>query len=452
MDCSGGECRVAVQNAVFMTPKSHYQQPLAGQIRFALPGLNWSAAILACFCALPVSASAMTELMLQLDSSLHYDSNPLHIPQDTPIQPILNSDKQRATVLSNDVRGALVFPLDSPKTRLILTGQLGRRNYDAPYTGLDDTEFDYKAALQWQAGSAWRGELSHERQQQLFGYYDGSITARTMVRLNTDSAEVALRMTPDLELPLTLKRRSSVYDNTAETGFNDVENSQDLGLRFLTTTQSRFRVGVMATEVNFPDRSAADIAVLDSRYVDEQLYLDTDWQYSTKTRISGRVAALWRHYETLQSKNFTALNLEMRAVQDYSPKTRLSAELWSRPMGLTDATILYIISTGAQLSARWQISPKSRVTLFALDERQNYYYALQAVGQTNPVYNRVRAGASYVYALSRDLRLYADGYAEHQNRANVGPPIDQFYLRTGIEYTLENSDGLAQRVGFGERR
>ena len=401
---------------------------------------------------LPLQAAAMTELMLQLDSSLHYDSNPLHFPQDTDVQPQLGRDKKSATVLSNDVRGALVYPLDSPQTRLILTGQLGRRDYDQPLNDLDDTEFAYRAALQWQAGKLWRGEVSHARQQQLFGYFDGSITQRTMVRQNADSATVALRMTPDLELPLTVKRQTTVYDSPVETRFNDVENSQDLGLRFLTTTQSSFRVGVMRTAVNFPDRDAATTAVLDSRYVDEQLYLESDWQYSVKTRFSGRIAALRRQYETLQTKNFNALNMELRAVQDYSPKTRLTAEVWSRPIGLTDPTILYIIASGAQLSARWQVTPKSRVSVFALDERQSYNYALQSAGASSSVYNRVRTGAGYVYALSRDLRLYTDAYAERLDRGVAGPPINQLYLRAGVEYTMENSDGLAQRVGFGDRR
>ena len=434
-------------------------RPRIGAPEVALPreggpgAVHWHAWVWVLGSALlwPLGANAMTELMLQLDSSLRFDSNPLRFTDDANIAAALGRDRKSDTIFANDIRAALVQPLDSPQTRLILTGQLGRRNY-SQLTQLDNTEYAYRAAFEWRWGELWRGEMGHREEQQLYNYLNGSLTTLEMVQTKTDNLEVALRVTPDIELPVTFRNRRFDYQTAVNQVFNSQERVVDAGLRYQTTTRSSLRAGLRSTTVNFPTRDAAQIATLDRGYVDTEIYAETDWQYSVMTRFSGRLASLTRRYDTLGAKNFSALTTELHALHDYSPLTRLTLDVWSRPYGLTDPTILYTTALGAQLGVRWQATAKTRVSVQAINELQRYQYAALAAGQTNPELNRVRLGGGLVYALSRDVRVYADGYHERINRGTLGADIAQTFVRAGVEYTFENIDGLAKRSGFGERR
>lgn len=400
-------------------------------------------------CALP--AHAFTELMLQLDSSLRYDSNPLRFPDNATLITALGRDQKSATVLANDVRIAVIHPLDSPQTRLLFTGQLGHRNYDQ-LTQLNNNEYAYRAAFEWRWGDLWRGEFGHRDDQQLYNYLNGSLTTRDLVRGQTDNAELALRVSPDIELPILFKSRRYQYETPGNWAFDSRERSVDAGLRYQTATRSTVRAGMRSMAVSFPRRDAAQAATIDRGYVDNELYVDADWQYSVMTRFSGRVATLARRYDTLGAKNFSAWTTEMHVLHDHSPLTQLSLDLWSRPYGLTDPSILYITATGVQIGARWQATAKTRLTLQATTEQQRYQNAFLAAGQANAVVNRARLGGGLVYAPTRDVRLYFDAFHERLDRGALGANIAQSLVRAGVEYTFENLTGIAQKTGFGERR
>ncbi len=400
---------------------------------------------------LPFQAHAAAELVLQLDTSLRSDSNPLRFTEGPVIPPSLGISSPSDTIFSTDIRGAVIYPLDSPETRLVLTGQLGRRNYNQ-LTQLDNTEYAYRAALEWRYGTLWKGELFHSQEQQLYGYLDGSLTTREMIHRTTDSVELALRATPEIEIPLILRSRRTRYDSPVNLIFESTESSADAGIRLKTGTNSTARVGARTTSVSYPQRTAAQIALLDSRYQDNELYLESDWQYSVFTRLSGRVAALKRSYDSLEGKSFSALTTELRVLYDYSSLTRLTLELWNRPYGTTDRTTLYTIATGVQAAVRWQATPKTRFTAQATNELQRYQSIALQPGQSNPELNRVRLGGGFVYAVTKDVSMYVDGFREHLNRGNLGPNIVQNTLRAGLEYTFENTTGVAQRTGLGERR
>lgn len=405
-------------------------------------------ALMLCF-SFQVHAAA--ELVLQLDTALRSDSNPLRFTEGPVIPPTLGISSPSDTILSTDVRGAMIYPLDSPDTRLVLTGQLGRRHYNQ-LTQLDSTEYAYRAALEWRYGTLWKGELFHSQEQQLYGYLDGSLTSREMTHRTTDSVELALRATPDIELPLTLRSRRTRYDSPINLVFESTELSADAGVRLKTSINSTARVGVRATSVDFPQRTAAQIALLDSRYQDNELYLESDWQYSVFTRFSGRVAALKRSYDSLAGKSFSAFTTELRVLYDYSPLTRLTLEAWNRPYGTTDRTTLYTIATGVQAAVRWQATPKTRLTAQATNELQRYQSIALQPGQSNPELNRVRLGGGLVYAVTKDVSMYVDGFRERLDRGSLGRNIVQNTLRAGLEYTFENATGVTQRTGLGERR
>ena len=66
--------------------------------------------------------------------------------------------------------------------------------------------------------------------------------------------------------------------------------------------------------------------------------------------------------------------------------------------------------------------------------------------------NRTRWGGGLVYSIERDVRVYFDFLRDRLDRGSLGAPIDQNTVKLGIEYSFENSQGMAQRTGLAGRR
>lgn len=400
---------------------------------------------------LSCNAQANSELVLQLDSSLRYESNPLGFSDGADVLSALGSETRSDRVLANDVRFSLTHSLDSPETRLVFDGQLGKRDY-ARRASFDHNPYAYRAGLEWRAGQLWRGVVFHSQDQKLFDYQDGTLIERERLHRSTETIEVALRVTPDVEIPLVLKKQRFNYDSEKNSFNESAEQSIDVGFSLGSGTNSKLRAGALSTEVRFTNRTVQQIADLDDSYRDHELYLETDWQYSIKTRFGGRLAALRREYESLSDLNFSAATANFTLDHDYSPMTKIKLEAWSRPTGATNASTLYSMNHGTQLSLRWQATPKTRLSMQVGRELDRYQTTRASTGPPNPVLSRVRKGAGMTYALSRDLSLYVDGFAEELTRGDLGAAISQRTLVAGLEYNFENMSGLARRSGLGARR
>jgi hypothetical protein len=333
----------------------------------------------------------------------------------------------------------------------LLSGQLGKRDYQQ-FNQLDNQDGSYRAAFQWRIGDLWRGEMLRTSQAQLYQYLDGSFTQKAMLRTELTSAEVALKITPEIELPATLSRQTLRFDNATLNPNDRNDTAIDVGARWTTTLRSSLRTGLRLTQTQFLNRTEQQIAILDTEYRDKELYLAADWQYSVMSRIGGRVGYVHRNYSVLGSRNFSVLTAEMLATYDYSPLTSFTASVWNRPVGTTDPNTLYTINSGAQVGVRWFATPKTRLTLQATEELQRYQSTLLGSGNSNPQLKRARLGGSIVHALTPDVRLYAEGFREKLDRGSLGAGINQTSVRLGLEYTYENITGAALRTGLGERR
>ena len=397
------------------------------------------------------AALANTEVVLQFESALRHESNPFRFVDGANGLATLKTDSTSDSVFSNDLRFSVAHPLDSPDTRLVLGGLVGQRNY-RQFTHLNHTEYAYRGGLEWRWSTLWKGEVIRAQEQKLYDYQDGSITDREITHKTTDSVGVALRVTPSLDIPLLLKAQRLSYDTATNLPFESEERSADLGIAFRSETGSNFRSGVKTNDVKFLQRTPVLIATADSRYRDDELYLEADWQYSVLTRFGARVARLERTYDALKNLNLSTTTSEASVVHEYSPKTRFTLNFWNRPSGSSDPATLYTTVTGGQAAVRWQTTEKTRLSVQYGSEMEKYKTTTAWVGQPDPELKRTRLGASLVYAVTRDIAFYVEGFNDDLNRGSVGSGISQRTLRTGLEYTFEGVPGLAQKAGLGARR
>ena len=395
--------------------------------------------------------AGVNELVLQLDTSMRQDSNPLRLGSDLNPQTTLGSPKRSDAIGAIEVRAGLIHTFDSPDTRLLLSGSLGQTDYRT-LNQFDNTTEAYSGKFEWRLSELWRGKLSSSEEQSQYIPYDGSFAQKAALNNSTHGAEVSLRITPDLELPVGIIRTRQTYDNVGLQSSNRTSNAIEAGLQIRSATFSSARISVRTTKTNFDQRNIDQIAVLDTGFRDNEIYANGEWQYSIKTRFSGRLGALQRSYQTLSARNFSVLNTELRADYDHSPLTRFSAEVWNRPFGSTDQNTLYSIVTGAGLSALWRASPKTGIRVSIAEDIFRNKPSVLGAALVNAEIQRTRISARATHAFTRELLFYVDGFTERLNRGPTLSSISQTSLKLGFEYTFENLTGVAQRLSMGQQK
>lgn len=397
------------------------------------------------------SANAVVELAVQLDSSWASDSNPLRLPAGADTQALLGRSDQADSVMSVDLRAAMIVPLGSDDTRLELKAAEGKRQYQKQ-TQLDHEIHQFDARLFWQLSPLLRGRLSYGTDDRLYQPQNAIQVGRDLMRQQQGGSEFALRITEDLSLPLSLERASVRHENPQNQFLDRNDQALQMALRYTSPLGSSLSVGSRRTAVDYPNRGAADAAILDTHYTDRLYFADVDWVYSPLTRVGGRLGWLQRQYGTLGQNDFDHRLLTLRASYQPSPLSRFDVEWGRRLYDSGTPSALYYLASGLRLGLDWRLTELTRLRLTAAHDRQQNQGAAVAgapLGQPDNEVNRL--GASIDYAISQGWRLYAEGLRDRFTTVGGGTSIQQNVLRLGLEYTYENVAGSAARAGLGRR-
>lgn len=405
--------------------------------------------LLACACSLLAPVSYSAEIAVQVVTSWSSDSNPLRFPSDNTAEVNTGSSRTRDQVLATDIRAGLIVPLLSERTRLVASATQGERRYDY-FTQLNHRPYAIDVALEWAIGNTLTGKAGVSREERLFNYLNGSLIARDLIQQDKTFSDLALRITPNLDITAGIEASRLRYDLPVNQLYNREENAQQIGLRYNTGTGSNITAGARFANAKFPERTASQIANLDSSYRETEYFLDSEWAYSVKTKGSLRVGMIEREYETLSAQNTQLINFLGRATYQYSPKTRFDLQLYERPFSIIDPNTLYITARGGRLDASWQATPKTNLGVFV--GRENILFknsSNAALGTPEKRHESIwRPGLRMSYTPTRGLRLFIDGFRETRKRSPDLAGIDQTVVRMGLEYTYENIDGAAQRTGI----
>jgi hypothetical protein len=405
---------------------------------------------LACVLSLAtIGASYGAEIAVQVVTSWKSDSNPLRFPNDNTAEVNTGNSRTRDQVLATDVRAGLIVPLLSERTRLVASATQGDRRYDH-YTQLSHRPHAIDVALEWAMGNALTGKVGAADEQRLYDYLNGSLIERDLIHQRRTFGDLALRITPNLDITAGLQASRLRYDLQVNQLYNREENAQQIGLRYNTGTGSNITAGARFAHAQFPERTASQIANLDSGYRETEYFLDSEWVYSVKTKGSLRVGMIERKYETLSTQNTQLVNLLGRTTYQYSPKTRLDLQIYERPFSIIDPNTLFITARGGRFDASWQATPKTTLGLFVTRENVLFKNSSNAAAGTpdNRAESVWRPGLRLDYAATRGVRFFVDGFRETRKRSPDLAGIEQTVVRMGLEYTYENIDGAAQRSGL----
>lgn len=407
-------------------------------------------AVLCCLSGFSLPAAASAELALQLETSLASDSNPFRF-YDGAAQELQHGNPARADAVAGlDLRAGAILPVWSERTRLILTGSLGRHHYKN-YAGLDHQPRGADATLEWAAGQSLSGRLGAGKEDRLFQYINGNLTERDLSHQTHAGAELTWQISPDWSLPLKWNKSVLTYDLAVNQLYNFEEGGRQAGLRYLSPTGSSLEAGWRMSSTDFPDRDAGQVADFDRRYRESESYLDSEWKYSVKTVASAHLGMIRRRYQSKSELDTNLFNALLRATYFYSPKLRLDLQLWDRPFSIVDRSILYVVAKGARFDAQWKWSDKTQLNLSGLTQDSDQVLVPRLASLADGVSRQEklqRLGLGAHYQLERGLKLTLDSFYEKAERESDRLQIRQAVVKLGLEYTYENLPGSAAKMGL----
>ena len=446
-------------------------------VRFSQIGLLACSTLSIWLVAVPAQATA--EYALQSGLSWYRIDNPFLFPG--------NSDNKLRTAdsaWSTDIRGALFLPLPTERSNLQLTASIAQMHYgsqfsnytdskgNGPYT-LNRAQKQFVGAYNWEYSNLLRGYIRHRTDDRLYSYFGGEITPSTSApprgisnvepefpHIREDNVEVAYRVTNRFDLPLTWTQQTLSYmvPGRAEI-YNMNSNALQAAIRYSAGTKSTLLAGIRRTRVNFPNRTASDIANFDTGYTDSELFSDVAWRYTEDTIFTAHIGSIARHFNTLPNRDSRLISVELGMQWHYSNKTTFYGRIWDQPQANVEAdSRLYVISSGIEGRAVWQATPKTRVSLLASLESQKAqsFATAQVSTPTNGNDQLLRLGFRYDYDITRRLALRVSAQREQTtSQSGNNSSYRRSTVQFSLNYTFDNLTGpltLDNQQGYNRAR
>lgn len=397
-------------------------------------------ACLVAFCW-PLGGSATTEVAVQVGKSVQSIDNPFFLP-DSSNSPL----KVRDTVQGTDIGVAVRVPMPSDRSFLSVGATASQQRYDT-LNQLDYTARQLDANYQWEYGHALRGRLRHRFDERLYSYYGGFFTNPETPRAAQDLVEVALRITPELDLPVTASKGSLRYDDpTLAQRYDSDDTTLQLALTYTSGRKSIFTAGVRKTDVKFPNRTAADLAAIDSGYSDQEAFVDVSWRYTENTILFGRIGRLDRSFNSLGNRDTQLVSVSTGIEWQYSPKTFLALRGYRQPQSNDQADLrLYVVSTGLEARVLYDMTYKTRFALTTSYEQQAYQNFTNTTSAASGGKDKVmRVSARVEYRPSNHVMLRMEGLRERiqpDPTVNTTGEFNRNSVQLGLSYTFENMQG-----------
>ncbi|MDY7578261.1 hypothetical protein RGU70_08000 [Herbaspirillum sp. RTI4] len=387
----------------------------------------------------PASAYAEAEYAVQAGSTAYRIYNPYQFPSSSG-----NGLKTSDNVYSTDLRAALFLPLPTDRSHLSLTGAVSKMQYDT-FRNLDYLKTQYIADYDWEYSDWVRGRFSRSTDVRLYTYFGGNFTNQELPHLKENLGEVALRITPRFDIPVTLSNQSLRYTDPSNTRlYNMNSDVSQVALRYESGIKSTLSTGFKQSRVNFPDRSASDISAIDSGYTDRELFLDTRWRFAENTIVLGHLGNVQRQFATLPNRNSNIPSYLIGVDWQYSLISSLGLRLIDQPQTNEQAdSRLYSVSRAVQGLATWQATPKIKVSLKGSLETQTYqtFANLGNAVVGNGTDKLKRFGARIDYDITPRLALRTEAFTEKTVSNGGSTEYSRNSVQIGLHYTFENLVG-----------
>lgn len=403
-------------------------------------------------------AYATVEYALQGGASWYHFNNPFLFGQR-------DSRNISDQAWSSDIGAAVFIPMPTQRSFLLLNGKASKLRYGSQ-TQLEHVQKQWEGLYQWEFDSILRGKFSHRDDVRLFNYYDGlrdgrrwpenpdpnnpiyptpgpSLTDLELPHLRQTQAEIALRISPRFDVPVTFTRESLRFRHEYDiTPYSLNSRSQQIAIRYESGTKSTLSAGVKRTAVDYPQRTEYEQFRYDSGYRDKEIFLDTAWRYTENTILLAWLGSINRQFNTQHHERLTST--EIGADWHYSVKTWFTLRLWNRPESINESgDKLYSQVRGAQVRMIWDATYKTSFQFLTSIEQERYRTFNNNITSINAAVSQdnklLRFGVVMNYNISPKLTLRLETTRRQEISGN--DKHNNTVFRANIRYSFENLTG-----------
>jgi exopolysaccharide biosynthesis operon protein EpsL len=286
-------------------------------------------------------------------STLNYDSNLFRLSDSVSPSGALGSTARSDFISTVGVGLALDYALS--RQRLVAQVRVNDQRYEH-YGFLDHQSYNGEAAIKWQLGNDWSGDLGYSRYRALAGFGDFRLPVKNLV--TTARPYLLAKYQLGAALALTAQDAEQTYTNSAAVSraADHEEQSYEAGAEFVPATGNTVGLGVRHVDGKFRNRPTDGFAQED--------YLATFSTHLTgKSLLSGYVGYTQRKHEQDAQSDFSGPSGRAALRWAALPKTTVSVIAQREILPYADISSSYALTNAVSVQADWVATDKIAVAL-----------------------------------------------------------------------------------------
>jgi exopolysaccharide biosynthesis operon protein EpsL len=310
------------------------------------------------FSAVSVSAGEGDTLRPFVNASMGYDSNLFRFASDA--EAALSAPTLGASSIQSVTYQRFGVGVD-------LDWRQGRQQFNARVSGdktrynkysslLDYTGRDMSGEWKWQLGNRWSGLLSASQNRILSPYSDSlaGVIDSNLRTENQQSFQADYWFHTDWRARGRLSSAKSEYSAVSQRSRNNDIKTATFGLYRLGQSVESVAVELISIDGTYPGSAVSD-------FQEQGLRVSGIWNFSGKTRLTGRVGFIQRDRPAAVVRNFSGPEWRFEGRWIPTGKAQLDAAFF-RDLRSNDAVGSgHEVADGVSLTAAWLVAPKTRL-------------------------------------------------------------------------------------------
>jgi len=290
-------------------------------------------------------------------STVRYDSNVFRVSGDDAARAVLGTTSRDDTIAY--IGAGFESALKLSRQRLVLDANVERAKYDT-FDELDHTAGDGKAALVWQVGNLWSGNIGYRYKRKLRSFYQTNIPEKDIRTTNAGYMDGGYQLHPDWRLVGGVSYSEASYDERKRLNRNTASGQLEIQYETTLNTQVGLRVNYSDNDLSRETEIAGVRFSNDYREIgiSGTLY----WEGSAKSSFRANLGYTDQKYDDLSDRDYSGSTGRLTYNWKATGKTQLDISAWRETSTLFNEITTYVLTKGVSVGPVWSVTSKISIT------------------------------------------------------------------------------------------
>lgn len=321
----------------------------------------WALVCAACFPAVAIAAFDETDVIqLEASASILHDDNLYRLPDldqtlMTLLFPAIPPERRSDTVKTLGVGLKLNKPISRQKVLLDLS--VNESRYDKN-PGLDNTGYSGRAALLWQLGNHWNGEVIYRRQRYLAGFVDFRFFAKDLITSENTIVTGGYQFHPRWRIAAEVNTFSLDHSASERSTSNFKSDGEAVSVTYRTPSNNSIGLELRRREGEYPNRPVNGVSIFDNDFTQNEANALLAWRPTSAVKLDATLGWTERQYDKLSVRDFSGVTGKATAIWDATSKVRFTVTGNRGIRAYEDSQTSYVLVNSVSLSPAWAFLPK----------------------------------------------------------------------------------------------